>query len=88
MRRKIETPVIITFEERIAKDLSWVAKTAEGIEASPESGQDLTAIVSLDESIGQLARAEALQSQEISLGLKEKIRRRLAVVRRAPVSLS
>ncbi|MDP3541756.1 MAG: TraR/DksA C4-type zinc finger protein [Elusimicrobiota bacterium] len=53
------------------------------MEASLSSGRDGTAAVSLDESIGRLSRADALQSQEISLSLQANVRQRLEMVRRA-----
>ncbi|MBI3297831.1 MAG: TraR/DksA C4-type zinc finger protein [Elusimicrobia bacterium] len=61
---------------------------AEELENSLNSGKDLTAVVSLDDPIGRLSRVDALQSQEISLGLKASIRRRLEMVRRALDSIS
>lgn len=61
---------------------------AEELENSLNAGKDLTAVVSLDDPIGRLSRVDALQSQEMSLGLKDSIRRRLEMVRRALDSIS
>lgn len=53
------------------------------LESALNAGGDMTAVVSLDESIGRLSRIDALHAQEMSLGPKEGHRRRLERARRA-----
>ncbi|MBI3288005.1 MAG: TraR/DksA C4-type zinc finger protein [Elusimicrobia bacterium] len=70
-------------KERLNHFKGVLEKLAADLQASLESGRDLTAVVPLDDPIGRLSRTDALQSQEMSLGLKANIRQRLEMVRRA-----
>jgi DnaK suppressor protein len=70
-------------KEKIDRFKLILERLAGEMKASLSSGRDGAAVVSLDESIGRLSRAEALQSQEVSLSLRASVRLRLEMVRRA-----
>ncbi|HVA66707.1 MAG TPA: TraR/DksA C4-type zinc finger protein [Elusimicrobiota bacterium] len=78
----------ITMEkEKIDRFKSILESLVEEIEASLKIGSAMSAVVSLDDPIGRLSRVDALQSQEISLGLQAGVRMRLEMVRRALASI-
>ena len=67
--------------------LEFFRKRLRDLEAELEAGLKgaggQSATVSLDESIGRLSRADALQSQQIGIALEANIKTRLANVRAA-----
>lgn len=60
---------------------------AAELSASLDAKNDATATVELDGSIGRVSRIDALQSQQIAIGLRERQRQQLMRVRAALESI-
>ena len=74
-------------KEKLAHHKHILQRIVEELESSLNPGREETAVVSPDDPIGRLSRADALQSQEISLSLQASVRLRLDMVRRALASI-
>lgn len=74
-------------KEKLARYKRALINLAIDLKKSLEAGQDMSAVVSLDDPVGRLSRAEALQSQEMSLGLKAGMRRRYDMIGSALYSI-
>lgn len=70
-------------KERLEHFKKTLEKLAAELRTALDSGGAETAVVSLDDPIGRINRAGALQNQEMALALKESFRQRLEMVRRA-----
>jgi DnaK suppressor protein len=75
-------------KERLEGFKRALETVANQLKVALEAGKDNTAIVSLEDPIGRLSRVDALQSQEISLGMKAGMRQRYEMVQRALDAIS
>lgn len=70
-------------KDTLARYEALLKKLAADIEAALAAGAEDSAPISLDEPIGRLGRAGALESQAFSVGMRAKLPQRLESVRRA-----
>lgn len=74
-------------KEKLDRYKHILQRVVEELESSLSAGREETAVVSLDDPIGRLSRADDLQSQEVSLSLQASVRLRLEMARRALASI-
>ena len=69
--------------DKLARFKTILERLIAQLDRELNAGHDMTAVVSLDDPIGRLSRIDALQAQEIALGLKAGTQRRYDMARRA-----